>query len=427
MNKRQPNSEAASLAISTDKTLGSVWRSNCANLSWHSDLPPLLRAMKRAAARFGLRLVRHATFDQLFSAGYDVQTFDDGAMPLGPEKIVRGVLPDGWKIPQSVIMPKIATLRDAVVFSIGLVLLPDGRYCFSDTRFAGEGYLKSPRKFFARKGMFFHADPKTISTLTQHRMRCIDIPGRCFSTIAGKKGNFGHFVHDVLSRIYYEDLGALVPGRDRVIAPPLRMPMQKALFRKIFEGYEIVWVPPDVAIRVEKLLLPANLCTRASFNPAAIAALAGRMRRIMEPYEQVERRKVCVSRSDGTRRWGMQAHGRDFVNMEAYETLMRKKGYQIANVSTLGPEAQLSLWGNTSDIVGIHGAGMMNMIMMPSGGNYTEIAVATPQGKPFSQSWTIRCAMAAGHRVNVLLCAENAQGSMEIDLDRLEALLISAC
>ena len=45
---------------------------------------PLLRRalMMHVIARRELRRVKHATFEQLSSAGYDVQTYDDGAAPL---------------------------------------------------------------------------------------------------------------------------------------------------------------------------------------------------------------------------------------------------------------------------------------------------------------------------------------------------------
>ena len=55
---------------------------------------------------------------------------------------------------------------------------------------------------------------------------------------------------------------------------------------------------------------------------------------------------------------------------------MRDLGYQVVEISSLNPEAQLALFAETTDIVGIHGAGKMNMIMMLPEGNYTEIAGA---------------------------------------------------
>ena len=62
------------------------------------------------------------------------------------------------------------------------------------------------------------------------------VPGRCFSKLTNISCNFGHFVHDVLSRIYYEDQDVISPGREKVIAPEFVYPIQKTLFEKIYEG-----------------------------------------------------------------------------------------------------------------------------------------------------------------------------------------------
>lgn len=390
-------------------------------------MPRLRRAMMNAVARLKFRHVRHATFEQLSSAGYDIRTFDDGAAPIEPEKYARQDMPEQWNFAQPAITPKIAALRDAVLFMDGSALLPDGRFCWFDTHFVGEKW-RAPRKTDAEPTTtLLYADRETDSALIRRHKGCIDVPGRCFSLRAKYWEGFGHFILDVLSRIYYEELGALVPGRDKVIAPPMPWPMQKALFRKVFESYEIVQVPPHAALRVEELMFPANLCRRERFNPAAIAALAKRMRRIAAPYAEKEKNKVSVS-PKGAPPGRRMRHKRNFANVEDYETRMRKLGYRVVNASELAseldPEEQFALWASTTDIVGIHNSGMMNMMMMPSGGNYTEIT-GTHHGRIMTNTM-IRSSMAAGHKVAVLVCAPDAQGRQEIDLDRLEALLLDA-
>ena len=400
----------------------SVWRTYRTEFARrNSDMSLLRRTWNSAVARRELRRVRHATFEQLSSAGYDVRAFDDGAAPIDPRQVARGNLPDNWKYPQPVITPKVAHLRDAVLFGDGTALLPDGFFCYSDIQNIDQNWRRLHRRMMLRI-----VDPVTDDALIRrpNLQSAVRIPGRCFSARNGGfvGSNFGHFVHCRLSRIYYEDLGAIVPGRDKVIAPPLLSPMKNALFRMVFEGYEIVKVPPAVPLKVEELLLPANLCKAQSFNPAAIASLARRMRRLMAPYAGKDRRRVCVSRRDGNPRWG-----RNFANSEEYETRMRELGYDVVLATALEPEKQFELWANTTDIVGIHGAGMMNMIMMPWGGNYTEIAGASgSNGRSACPNSTIRCALAAGHRVCGLSTAVDPQGRKMIDISQLEAALSCA-
>lgn len=397
-------------------------------------MPHLRRAlMMHVIARRELRRVKHATFEQLSSAGYDVQTYDDGAAPLDLEKCCRGTPPKNWISPQPVLSPKMAILQDAVLYMDGSALLPDGRYCHSDIHCIDEQRWRELQPDTYK--MLRIVDPVTDDALIRrrHLQSPIRIPGRCFSTRHGNElVNFGHFVHDVLSRIYYEDLGAIVPGRDKVIAPPLLRPMERTLFRMVFEDYEIVNVPHDVPLNVEELLLPANLCNIQCFNSAAFAALAGRMRRLMVPYAGKDRHKICVSRRDGQR----DNLGRDFANAEEYETRLRKAGYVPTVVSELETKDQFALFANTTDFAGIHGAGMMNMIMMPTDGKYTEIAGASRLNRHSPcPNTTIRCALAAGHQVCGVSTAilpvksnldTNPQHRPMIDIDQLEKMLSSA-
>ena len=110
-------------------------------------------------------------------------------------------------------------------------------------------------------------------------------------------------------------------------------------------------------------------------------------------------RKVRVSPRDGKRKRGAQAGGRDFANVEACESRMRELGFDVVEVSVLEPDARFDPWANARDIVGVQGAGMMNMIMMPRGSNCTEIAGMSGLANGRRLYWTIRCALAAGRRV----------------------------
>ena len=98
----------------------------------------------------------------------------------------------------------------------------------------------------------------------------------------------------------------------------------------------------------------------------------------------------------------------------------------VIEVSTLAPEAQLALWANASDIIGVHGAGMMNMIMMPRG-NYTEITNAPILGSNnIRPSGPARCAAAAGHRVRRITSKRDEQGRPVIDMELVEKILLES-
>lgn len=185
--------KADSSATATEVTFRSAWRSYCrAPKSGYSDLPVIRRALMNATVRFRLRHVRHVTFEQLSSAGYDVWAYDDGVAPLEPEKLALRDLPENWKIPQPVIVPKMATLRGAVLLRNGMAVLPEGLCCFFDTRF-GDWIESRPKRFRSPMPWLLYCDPFG-SALVRRHMPCIEVPGRCFSTCSMNSGNFAHFV-----------------------------------------------------------------------------------------------------------------------------------------------------------------------------------------------------------------------------------------
>ena len=450
---------------------GIVWRSfREQQMAERPDLPAWQMALKLAVERPRLHKVRNATFDDLSEAGYDVCLIEDGETEFEPPP---GEMPERWRKPIRTIVPKVATFRNVQLFKDGSVLLPDGRYCYFDTSFhhpleddrnfgalrkvvrrngapSGPvstvfGMLGNERRFvrygdgspdvqngveivhfrpaWMNRRVLRTLDPLTGDALIRpSRKRSITVPGRCFSARSCYPDNMGHFMHDILSRIYYEDLGAIAPGKERIIAPRFKFPMQKILFERIFEGYDIVHVPSDATLEVEELSLPANLSSTYRFNAKAISALARRMRCIASSFSGKEKRKVCVSRMDGTKEGTL---GRNFVNAKAFEEHMRKLGYHVVEISKLGPDAQFRLWADCAGIVGIHGAGMMNCLMMPEGSSYVEVAGAPfdPLPEKHMPTSVVRCAMAAEHEICGLAGDMDGEGQPFVDLGRLEEML----
>ena len=384
----------------------------------YDDRYPIMTGKSKSVER-PQRHVHHATFEQLSAAGCEVLIIDDGAMPLGMEESRLHEIPEGWKRSQPVVSPKVATLMGADLLPDGSAITPDGRFCYSDSTFNMDNW-----KIGSGSSRFMFADAESDEGTVFLPHQILAVPGRCFSALCYASQNFGHFVHDVLTRIYYEDLGVIAPGREKVIAPEFVFPIQKALFEKVFAGYEIVHAPPRTLLKIEELLLPANLCSWERFNPKGIAALANRMCRILAPYAANGGFNVCVSRRDGTYETNVLL-GRDFHNAAAFETRMLELGYRVLVASSLDVESQFEIWANAASIVGVHGAGMMNMIMMPVGSLYIEIGCyASDREYAACRSiLTTRCAAAAGHRVNGIEAELDEEGRQTIDIGKFEALL----
>ena len=365
-------------------------------------------ASKKNSDDSGHRQVNHVSFEQLGASGYHVITREDGAKPL---RLKKADMPENWARPQPMITPAAVTLPGATLFQDGSALMKDGRYIYYDATFNIE-----PWRSRHVRAVMQSIDPETDDALIKPHPRTQQVSGRAFSALTNTAHNYGHFIHDVLSRIHYEDLGLIAPGRDRIIAPGFRFPMMQRLFETIFEGYEIVTVSQGCALEVEELILPRNLCSSTRFNPAGITALQTRLRTAFADYAGGDAHKICVSRRDGK-----DTGGRAFVNVAAYEEMMAEHGYEVVEVSKMDVEAQLKLWCNTTHIAGIHGAGLMNMILMPPKGSYLEIA-----GAPRGPNYTARCAAAAGHRVLGMAGTLDQADQAQIDLKDLARRLKAA-
>lgn len=353
--------------------------------------------------------VRHVTFDEMEETGLDVRRFEDGAEPLDlSDKKAFPNIPENWRKPQDLLPTRAAWIRNAELFSDGSVLMPGRLYNYYDGAFHLE-----PWKEKHVRSTLQYLDDETGEALIKARGPREEISGKAFSLITNAAANYGHFVHDVLSRIHYDEVGAIEPGIHKILAPRCRFPMQRALLEIAFDGYEILEMAPGKVYSVEELVWPANFCSSARFNPAGVATLAERLRSALETYRDGSSRKVCVSRRDGK-----GGGGREFVNMDAFEALAEEHGYEVVEVSKLSVEDQFALWANATHILGVHGAGLMNMIMMPKGSRFTEIT-----GAPFGPAFIGRCAAAAGHDVVGVNGVKNHRDEPEIDLKALAKLL----
>lgn len=360
-------------------------------------------------SRHALEHVKHASLEELDAAGHTVRTLEAALEPLTITAAKMRSCPENWTREQPGIQARAAIIEGATLFQEGSFLTPDRLYNYD-----AQSFNIAPWRTRHNRTVLRVIDEDTDECLIRPHQRTLDVSGRCFSLLSNTTHNFGHFVHDVLTRIYYEDLGLIAPGREKIIAPQFRFPMQKALFDMVFEGYEFITAPEGAALVVDKLIAPANLCDSLAFNPKGIAALASRLRNALSDRSGSEiSHKICVSRRDGK-----ASGGRSFANMDAYESAMEKRGYKVVQASDLSLEEQLLLWSNTRDMVGIHGAGMLNMIMMPENSRYTEV-VPHPRGPIY----TARCAIAAGHDVAGYAAEAAPDGQSHINLKELGAIL----
>ena len=172
-----------------------IWQSYRARFETiYPKLGPYHRALKYVFYRLWLKVAHYATFDDLSAAGIDVWRIDDGVLEFQP---TGGNVPAYWKKCQNSISPAVATLHECKLYENGAVLLPDGKYCLHESSFMDENWRF---EISNRKGVKY-CDQNTNDILINRVMPCNRVRGRCFSTRSYYCLNFGHFIHDDLSRI----------------------------------------------------------------------------------------------------------------------------------------------------------------------------------------------------------------------------------
>ncbi|MAU98562.1 MAG: hypothetical protein CMP81_22210 [Fulvimarina sp.] len=332
---------------------------------------------------------KHVMFDQLEKLGHQIiSVYEEDLQPFvtGDHNISN--CPPNWKKTHDHLAPEIAVLENCYLFPNGAVLTEDSLYIGREAVFTIDPWRKRHGSFIASE----IAEDDSCHVIEPFSV--VELSGTYFSCFCAHARNHGHFVHDVLSRVYYEELGAIEPGQVTLLTQPFLFPMQELMFNAVYGAFDRQTFDNTHTLKVERLLVPRNMCRSSAFNPRAIAALRRRLASsdLIGNISGIAAEKVYISRRDGTKSSG----GRDFVNHLEIEDLFKQAGYLIAEVSKITAPQQAGLWPGVKTIAGVHGAGLMNMIMCEDA-DYLELF-----GFPRGPDFTMRCAVAAGHRCHAV-------------------------
>jgi capsular polysaccharide biosynthesis protein len=178
--------------------------------------------------------------------------------------------------------------------------------------------------------------------------------------------NYCHWMVDWLVRL------ALLSAEERrtahVLVSPLTARWQVETLAACGVSPErIVAIDRAQAVRCRELMVPSNLSF--IYHPgfgAAEWALEFVRTALLTPLEgAARRRKLYVSRAD--------AMGRRIVNEDALAAMLAARGFETVVPTTLSVREQALLFASASHIVGIHGAGLTNLVFAPAGSRLLEL------------------------------------------------------
>jgi tetratricopeptide (TPR) repeat protein len=146
------------------------------------------------------------------------------------------------------------------------------------------------------------------------------------------------------------------------------------------------------SVRAELLLVSSNLL-EDFHHPAHLCARWAldflRTQLQVRPAGRT-RRKIFISRAD--------AVGRNLINSSEVEGALRERGFDIVTLSGRNARDQIELFSSASHVVGVHGAGLTNVLFSPPG---TRVLEVLPPLVATEAYWTL-CSQ-LGHTYSCLI------------------------
>jgi len=231
--------------------------------------------------------------------------------------------------------------QSRIVSQSGLVILPDGAYS-SESVYTRSVLEKDP-DYYA---------PKWRPTIVKS--------GNYFSLIViwSKGGNYYHWLHDTLERLFR--VQEHLPEDIRYIVPANLGPLQLETLRLVgirqdqlvpFDGEE-VW-------ELETLYFSNRTTNSGSDRREADEWLRDKIFEAYQVESAAATRRLFVSRRIAAKR--------KVINEPAVEEYLEQFGFEICTPETLSFREQVELFSQAKVVVSTHGAGLTNMLFAPAG------------------------------------------------------------
>lgn len=171
--------------------------------------------------------------------------------------------------------------------------------------------------------------------------------------------NYFHWLTDALTRLVAvqpyltKEHALLLPGNYKDLP----------FVRETLEYFDIpvVYFSQQRAARIGYLILPSHIACSGNYHREVIHELRSRFPAAVGKPS----RKIYISRHKAGRR--------KTANEEEVQQTMRNLGFEVHFFEDYSFRVQIQIMGETRCLVGLHGAGLTNMLFMPAGSSVLEL------------------------------------------------------
>lgn len=203
--------------------------------------------------------------------------------------------------------------------------------------------------------------------------------------------------------------------------PPLVLPERLKKYPYILDSLQLleipaIWIGTFELVVVKQLYLIDYLPCPGTFTLSAMNTLRDKVVTACRTKPQQEKR-IYISRA--------KAKIRKVLNEEQILPLLHSFGFQVCFLEDLDWTDQVVLLSNASILIGLHGAGLTNMLWMPKQSKVIEIRMESS----YEQWCYYELAATCNHDYSYLLCKPGEEhaaphnGNVWIDVAKLESQL----
>jgi capsular polysaccharide biosynthesis protein len=220
-------------------------------------------------------------------------------------------------------------------------------------------------------------------------------------------------VHNNFSNTYYhwitEALPRLYLVRDQIADSTLLLPdnhNQKFHIEslKIFRIGTISWMKQKVRYRTPELVVSSQIGRIANYHPEVMRGMVAYVKSMI-PLKTDLGYKLYISRRNSPRR--------RVVNESELEPLLINAGFKVIDLEQFSFAEQVSMMHHCRHIVGVHGAGLANMIFMEAGAHVLELR-SDDKGANY---FYFTLASTVDHRYYYQFCESKEPGASVQDAD----------